>query len=213
MPHDGSLGITHVPLESSRSFETKTKPTQHEAARASFATNAVEKIFGWLAFSPNNLGYNLQSDTHRIPKEWLESHFAELVLDIASRSGNVPGTTSSKAETQPASVYEAMDMLYGDARETIEQMYGDTEETDVSDINRHAVQALGALVMRAAYFGDIFAKETTDFNEHDSDTRRRTLRQNIVATVFRTARLEKAASQTSAQSPARLDAEPVGAAA
>ena len=212
MPHDGYVGTTPSQLEPSPRLESQPNLTQHEAVRASFTTNAVEKIFGWLAFSPNNPDY-LESDTHRKSTEWLESHLAELVLDIANRSGNVSATPGSKAEAQPTSVYEAMDMLYGDARETIEEMYSDTEETNVADINRHAVRALGALIMRAAYYGNIFAKETTDFNEHDSDTRRRTLRQNIVATVLRTARLEKAASQTSAQSPARLDAEPVEAAA
>lgn len=199
----------------------------HDSLRATFATDAVGKIFEWLAYSPNNPNY-LTSDTYRLPKEWLEAHAATLRETIADglgaisddneavdlyhmeviRDGVVPHENSFKWDMKKydevieplAKMFVASNFANAGIKSTLEQQAADTAETDVDTINSHAVQAIGAMLLRNAYFTHLSEKYPESFSERDRDTFSATFRQNILATVFKAARLSAESSAKVAQS-------------
>lgn len=228
MPHDGSSGIAYTPLESYRAFETKSAPTQHEAFRASFATNAVDKIFEWLAISPNNPTY-LTSQTYRLPKEWLEAHTEMLRQNIIDNLGAVSTNNEAvdlynalKKDLQKedevieplAKMFVASDFANAGIKDILAEASTDTEEAGRDVINQHAIRAIGAMVVRGAYFSRLSQKYPESFSEQDRDSFLAMFRQNIVAAVFKAARLDETVRKTTSEpSPAQSSDAPVREAA
>lgn len=213
MPPNGLASISYIRRpEAVPGFEA-SKQT-HEERRVSFAMSAVDQIFDWLAYSPNNPRY-LTSETYRLPKEWLEAHAAALEQDIERgvealssnhetidlhhaeilKSGTVLHTNRHNGNIEPlAKMFAAQDFLESGIKGILQESRRDTAESGTNIINDHAVRAIGAMVVRGEYFSRLHQKNPETFTAHECDASLTTFRQNIVATIFRAARLEQQSS-------------------
>lgn len=232
MPHDGLASISYIGQERRPSLEAGKNQT-HEEIRASFAVAAVEKIFEWLAYSPNNPRY-LTSETYRLPKEWLERNAGMLEQTIESdvakittnnetidlhhheviRDGVILHTNRKTGEIEPvAKMFVAQDFLEAGIKGALYAARHDTAESGVELINEHAVNAIRAMIVRGAYFEQLHQRNPEAFTRAECDSHLATFRQNIVATVFRAARLAQAASTATEQQPSQQasESEPVAA--
>lgn len=186
----------------------------HDELRATFATDAVEKIFEWLAYAPNNPSY-LTSETYRLPKAWLETHLDALHQVVADgtqelsedheavdlyhlevlKTGVVVHRNQKTNALEPlVKHFVASDFMNAGIRDIIDQANADTIDTKPELISEHAVRAIGAMLLRAAYFTHLANEYPESFTEHDRDTFHVAFRQNILATVFIAARLSSAAA-------------------
>ncbi len=227
MPHDGFASISYIGPEQRASLETAPQQT-HDERRVSFAMSAVDKIFDWLAYSPNNPRY-LTSETYRLPKEWLEAYAGSLMHEIENgeatisdnnetidlhrieiiRGGTVVHTNRRTGEVEPlAKMFVAQDFLEAGIKPVLKQARDSIPEDGAETINNRAVRAIGAMVVRGLYFDRLHEKHPEAFTAEERDSHLATFRQNIVATIFHTARLDRAALQKpTRQSPAQPDTE------
>ncbi|HMR72666.1 MAG TPA: hypothetical protein PKD68_01515 [Candidatus Saccharibacteria bacterium] len=228
MPPNGLASISYIRRpEAVPGFEA-SKQT-HEERRVSFAMSAVDQIFDWLAYSPNNPRY-LTSETYRLPKEWLEAHTESLVHEIENgteaisekneiidlyrieiiRDGVVVHSNRHTGTVEPlAKMFVAQDFLEAGIKPALEQSRNSKPEDGVEAINERAVRAIGAMVVRGFYFDSLHERHPEAFTAQERDSHLATFRQNIVATVFYTARLEQAAlQQATEQSSVQPGVEP-----
>jgi|GEM_PF-5586467 len=228
-------GLALVPTHpKTQEFFPDPASSEQGVDRAAFALDAVEKIFEWLAYSPNNPSY-LTSDTYRLPKEWLEAHFDAIHAVVSKgletisdnneavdlyhmeviRDGVILHKNPFKwdmkkydEEIEPLpKIFVASDFANAGIEDVLAKQSDDTAETDEDVINEHAVRAIGAMVLRDSYFTHLSEKYPESFSAHDRDTFTATFRQNILATVFKATRLS-AESAARAERLAQLASEP-----
>ena len=215
--------------------DTTVTPEQLSSMRELFAKNAVSRILDALDVSPNNPNYH-ESAAYTVPRGWLEGQLANIQRQIETGiedfSMNHVGVDLwhidqlSMGERHHVNQYtgevvstakyiEAHDIAYSGIKEVTNRPYKSTAETPAEEINKRAVEAIGATLVRSWYFEQLASEDPKTVTTELLDSFRQVYMQNILATVQLSARLEQesiAWQTANAQKLARSATEPALAA-
>lgn len=183
--------------------------------RNQFAKDAVTRLFSWLDNDgKNNPGY-FQSHAYLDSYNWLTTHGHEIQLDVADRESTMSYEHADYNRWQVAQLMDVPVVNENDHNEPIPEARMFTAsriaydgilhiiknsmdhhitqcspevelDASVGEINRDAIAAIGATVVRLRYFGEIMSDDNPDFVQSLSDV----YRQNILSTIRQTAYLE-----------------------
>jgi hypothetical protein len=201
--------------------------------RAARTAGLTQKVFEWLAVSPNNPGYH-DSDAYKLPRAWLDAHYSQIndyvadgmqniTMDNAAidlyqlemiHSGAIPHVNQYTGEIEPLhSEFAVSDFMNAGIGDILERARDDSVLTPLDEMRYHAVEAVGAMLVRGIYFTRLSVANSEAFPEAEREGYLRIFQQNILATIRRAARLELEQKAASEQQPAPQASEQLAVAA
>lgn len=190
--------------------------------RAPKATGLTRKIFEWLAVSPNNPGY-FDSAAYRLPRAWLDAHYGAIheyavsgmqgiTMDNAAldlyrlemiRDGVIPHLNQYSGKIEPLhKEFAVSDFMNAGIEEELSRVQNDTILSPVDEMRCHAIEAVGAMLVRGIYFTRLSMANREAFPETEREGYLKILQQNILSTIRRAAWLESQQQVASEQQSA-----------